>query len=53
MNTQQLLLETILVKELNKVIKKQNDEIDMLIKQKKFLQKKLREKAKNDKKSND
>ena len=39
MNTQQLLLETILVKELNKVIKKQNDEIDMLIKQKKFLQK--------------
>ena len=43
MNTQQLLLETILVKELNKVIKKQNDEIDMLLKQKQFLQSKLRE----------
>jgi hypothetical protein len=32
-----------LVKKLNGVIKKQNDEIDMLLKQKQFLQSKLRE----------
>jgi hypothetical protein len=49
--TQRLTLESALVKELNGIIKKQNDEIDMLIKQKKFLQSKLRKKGVNDKKS--
>jgi len=44
--TQRLTLESALVKELNAIIKKQNDEIDMLIKQKQFLQSKLREKEK-------
>ena len=44
--TQRLNLESALVKELNAIIKKQNDEIDMLIKQKQFLQSKLREKEK-------
>ena len=48
--TQRLTLESTLVKELNGIIKKQNDEIDMLLKQKKFLQSKLREKT-HDKKS--
>jgi hypothetical protein len=48
--TQRLTLESALVKELNMIIKKQNDEIDMLIKQKQFLQSKLRE-ACDDKKS--
>jgi uncharacterized coiled-coil protein SlyX len=42
--TQRLTLESVLVKELNGIIKKQNDEIDMLIKQKEYLQSKLREK---------
>ena len=42
--TKRLLLESLLIKELNAVIKKQHDEIDMLIKQKKYLQSKLREK---------
>jgi uncharacterized coiled-coil protein SlyX len=42
--TKRLVLESLLIKELNGVIKKQNDEIDMLIKQKKYLQSKLREK---------
>jgi uncharacterized coiled-coil protein SlyX len=42
--TQRLTLESALVKELNVIIKKQNDEIDMLIKQKQYLQSKLREK---------
>ena len=46
--TQRLTLESALVKELNVIIKKQNDEIDMLIKQKQYLQSKLREKEKND-----
>jgi len=41
--TQRLTLESVLVKELNGIIKKQNDEIDMLLKQKQFLQSKLRE----------
>jgi len=41
--TERLMLESRLVKELNGVIKKQNDEIDMLLKQKQFLQSKLRE----------
>ena len=49
--TERLTLESVLVKQLNGIIKKQNDEIDMLIKQKEFLQSKLRE-ACNDKKSN-
>ena len=48
--TQRLTLESALVKELHGIIKKQNDEIDMLIKQKKYLQSKLREKT-DDKKS--
>jgi uncharacterized coiled-coil protein SlyX len=41
--TQRLTLESVLVKELNGIIKKQNDEIDKLLKQKQFLQSKLRE----------
>jgi len=41
--TQRLTVESDLVKELNGIIKKQNDEIDKLIKQKEFLQSKLRE----------
>jgi len=49
--TQRLTLESVLVKELNRIIKKQNDEIDMLIKQKEYLQSKLREKTKDDKTS--
>ena len=49
--TQRLTLESVLVKELNGIIKKQNDEIDNLIKQKEYLQSKLREKESNDKKS--
>ena len=49
--TQRLTLESVLVKELNGIIKKQNDEIDKLIKQKEYLQSKLREKESNDKKS--
>ena len=36
--TQRLTLESALVKELNVIIKKQNDEIDMLIKQKQYLE---------------
>ena len=44
--TERLTLESVLVKQLNGIIKKQNDEIDMLIKQKKFLQSKLKEKEK-------
>jgi uncharacterized coiled-coil protein SlyX len=49
--TQRLTLESVLVKELNGIIKKQNDEIDKLIKQKEYLQSKLREKQGDDKKS--
>ena len=41
--TQRLTLESVLVKELNGIIKKLNDEVDMLTKQKQFLQYKLRE----------
>ena len=44
--TERLLLESKLVKELNGVIKKLNDEVDMLTKQKIYLQSKLREKEK-------
>jgi len=46
--TQRLMLESRLVKELNGVIKKLNDEVDMLTKQKVYLQSKLREKEKTD-----
>ena len=41
--TQRLTLDSVLVKELNGIIKKLNDEVDMLTKQKQFLQSKLRE----------
>jgi hypothetical protein len=46
--TERLLLESKLLKELNGVIKKLNDEVDMLTKQKIYLQSKLREKEKTD-----
>ena len=52
MSTERLILETKLVKELNGVIKKLNDEVDMLTKQKVFLQSKLREKGVVNEKSN-
>jgi len=42
--TERLLLESKLVKKLNGVIKKLNDEVDMLTKQKIYLQSKLKEK---------
>ena len=42
--TQRLMLESKLVKKLNGVIKKLNDEVDMLTKQKIYLQSKLKEK---------
>jgi len=44
MSTERLILESKLVKELNGVIKKLNDEVDALSKQKTYLQSKLREK---------
>ena len=43
MSTERLILETKLVKELNEIIEKLNGEIDMLTKQKVFLQSKLRQ----------
>jgi len=46
--TERLMLESELVKQLNGVIKKLNDEVDMLTKQKVYLQSKLREKDKNE-----
>ena len=46
--TERLMLESALVKQLNGVIKKLNDEVDMLTKQKVYLQSKLREKEKTD-----
>ena len=46
--TERLMLESELVKQLNGVIKKLNDEVDMLTKQKVYLQSKLREKEKNE-----
>ena len=52
LETQRLTLEFVLVKELNGIIKKLNDEVDMLTKQKEFLQKKLRE-ATNGSKNSD
>ena len=42
--TERLMLESELVKQLNGVIKKLNDEVDMLTKQKIYLQSKLKEK---------
>ena len=42
--TERLMLESELVKKLNGVIKKLNDEVDMLTKQKIYLQSKLKEK---------
>ena len=47
-NTERLILDSKLVKELNGIIKKLNDEVDMLAKQKMYLQSKLREKDQND-----
>ncbi len=44
MSTERLILESTLVKQLNGVIKKLNDEVDALTKQKIYLQSKLREK---------
>ena len=52
MSTERLILETKLVKELNGVIKKLNDEVDMLNKQKVFLQSKLKQKGVVNEKSN-
>ena len=52
LETQRLTLESVLVKELNGIIKKLNDEVDMLTKQKEFLQKKLREACNGNKSSN-
>ena len=49
--TERLMLESRLVKELNGVIKKLNDEVDMLTKQKVYLQSKLREKEKDESKN--
>ena len=51
LETQRLTLESVLVKELNGIIKKLNDEADMLTKQKQFLQSKLREATDGNKKS--
>jgi len=48
-STERLVLDSKLVKELNGIIKKLNDEVDILTKQKIFLQSKLREKGQNDK----
>ena len=46
--TERLILDSKLVKELNGIIKKLHDEVDMLFKQKEYLQSKLREKEQND-----
>ena len=42
--TERLVLESLLVKQLNKVIEKLNKEVDMLTEQKVYLQSKLKEK---------
>lgn len=42
-NTERLILDSKLVQELNGIIKKLNDEVDMLTKQKVFLQSKLKQ----------
>jgi hypothetical protein len=49
LNTERLILDSKLVQELNGIIKKLNDEVDMLNKQKVYLQSKLKEKEKDDK----
>ena len=49
-NTERLILDSKLVKELNGIIKKLNDEVDMLSKQKIYLQSKLKEKNQLEKK---
>ncbi len=46
--TERLVLESLLVKQLNKVIEKLNEEVDMLSKQKVYLQSKLKEKTKKE-----
>ena len=50
LNTERLILDSKLVKELNGIIKKLNDEVDMLSKQKIYLQSKLKEKNQLEKK---
>ena len=50
LETQRLTLESVLVKDLNGIIKL-NDEVDMLTKQKQFLQSKLREATNGNKNS--
>ena len=52
MSTERLILETKLVRQLNVVIKRLNDEVDMLTKQKVFLQSKLKQKGVVNEKSN-
>ena len=47
-NTERLILDSKLVKELNGIIKKLNDEVDMLSKQKIYIKYKLKEKEQND-----
>ena len=52
MSTERLILETKLVRQLNVVIKRLSDEVDMLTKQKVFLQSKLKQKGVVNEKSN-
>ena len=52
MSTERLILETKLVRQLNVVIKRLSDEVDMLTKQKVFLQFKLKQKGVMNEKSN-
>jgi len=52
MSTERLILETKLVRQLNVVIKRLSDEVDMLTKQKVFLQSKLKQKGVINEKSN-
>ena len=52
MSTERLILETKLVRQLNVVIKRLSDEVDMLTKQKVFLQSKLKQKGTANEKSN-
>ena len=52
MSTERLILETKLVRQLNVVIKRLSDEVDMLTKQKVFLQSKLKQKGVMNEKSN-
>ena len=52
MSTERLILKTKLVRQLNVVIKRLSDEVDMLTKQKVFLQSKLKQKGVVNEKSN-